>query len=326
MMAISMICIMMYHQTWITHGAFFEWIHLLGYLGVEVFLFISGFGIAHSLRKNPIDKFYKNRIIRLLPACLIWGLLQIALSNIPSMPPSQSLILDLFALSHWYIYALVVYYISAPFIYKVIARWGGYWLLFAIVIATYIAVFFWEYDADAPYFIMYGRWVVKRFPVFVFGMLIALKPIQWSLSRITLLGMLFFLTNLVVLHFIIVVNANPTTMDFPARLFSFLPNRTNIPDNGRYILDMLSVLFLCPCFALTAYFLKKVRILTVVNYIGSYSLEIYLCHQYIFKALWKIETEPYIGLAIGCAASFVIAYIIRIAANPVKTLAIKYLQ
>lgn len=34
------------NQTWINSGVFFLWMQMLGYIGVEVFLFVSGFGIV----------------------------------------------------------------------------------------------------------------------------------------------------------------------------------------------------------------------------------------------------------------------------------------
>lgn len=127
-MGLSMISIMLYHQNWITEGFFFEWIRMLGYIGVEVFLFISGFGIAHSLMKNTLWQYYKNRVIRLMPACILFGLCKIVLSNIPTMPPVQNLFLDLFSLSQWYIYAIVVFYLFAPVVYKMINKVGGFFL------------------------------------------------------------------------------------------------------------------------------------------------------------------------------------------------------
>lgn len=90
-MGISMVSIMLYHQNWITNGIFFEWVRMLGYIGVEVFLFISGFGIAHSLAKNSLGQYYKNRVIRLIPACILFDLCKIALSYIPTMPPMAAL-------------------------------------------------------------------------------------------------------------------------------------------------------------------------------------------------------------------------------------------
>ena len=53
-----MICIMLYHQTWVYSSAFFSWMQMLGYIGVEVFLFVSGFGIVYSLRSKQSKNGY----------------------------------------------------------------------------------------------------------------------------------------------------------------------------------------------------------------------------------------------------------------------------
>lgn len=203
-----MFSIMLYHQNWITEGFFFEWVRMLGYIGVEVFLFISGFGIAHSLAKNSLSQYYKNRVIRIMPACILFGLCKIALSRISIMPPVQDFVLDLFSLSHWYIYAISVYYLIAPVVYKMIDKLGG-WCVLIVIAVVYIIICFWQYDAEAPYLIKYGRWVVKRFPVFVFGLFIALRPFKFGISKVILFGTLAALVNVIVFHYVILANTNP---------------------------------------------------------------------------------------------------------------------
>lgn len=326
-MGCSMIFIMLYHQTWVDSGVFFQWMQMLGYIGVEVFLFVSGFGIVYSLRKNSLGQYYKNRAIRLLPACILFGLCKIGLSCIPSMPPTKNLILDLFSLSHWYIYAIVVYYLIAPIIYKIMCKYGVHTFLTAIFI-SYITICYWQYDAEASYLIKYGRWIVKRFPVFVFGMLIAMQPIKWKISKVMLVGITFTLLNLFVFHYIILANACSTVdMDFPTRLAYMLPDRTVIPDNGRYLLDMMSVLFLIPCFSLFAYITQKVHVAFIINWIGKYSLEIYLCHQYIYAVISKHwEVQPFWKLIMGISASLATAFIIKVLSKPLRMGLIKLLR
>lgn len=319
-----MISIMLYHQNWITEGFFFEWIRMLGYIGVEVFLFISGFGIAHSLMKNTLWQYYKNRVIRLMPACILFGLCKIVLSNIPTMPPVQNLFLDLFSLSQWYIYAIVVFYLFAPVVYKMINKVGGFF--FVVIIITYIIICFWQYDAEASYLIKYGRWIIKRFPVFVFGMNIALKPMKLETSKMVLWGVLAALANVVVFRYIILANANPTSSDFFIRLAMSLPDKSVIPDNGRFILDMFSVLLLIPLFAFIAFLLEKIYISFPVKWIGKYSLEIYLCHQYIFKVVSEhFVMYPVVALVVSSCLSFVVAYVIGAMANPIKKIVARFI-
>lgn len=42
-----------------------------GWAGVDIFIFLSSFGLCYSLQKNPLKKFYKNRVLRILPCWFI---------------------------------------------------------------------------------------------------------------------------------------------------------------------------------------------------------------------------------------------------------------
>lgn len=196
----------------------------------------------------------------------------------------------------------------------------------AIIIATYITICFWQYDADAPYLIKYGRWVVKRFPVFVFGMFIAIRPLRFGIYKVVLLGVLATLANVGVFHYTILANSDPTSHDFFTKLAILLPDRSVIPDNGRFILDMFNVLLLIPLFALIAFLMKKSHILFIINRIGKYLLEIYLCHQYIFTVISEhFAMPPMAALAVGMCLSFAVAYLIGTTASSIKTCATRYI-
>lgn len=312
-MGIAIVCIMLYHQTWVLNGFFMEWIHLLGYIGVEIFLFLSGFGLVHSLSKNKLNQFYRHRIKRILPACFIFGILKISFSFILAMPNKSNIFFDLLGLSHWYIYAIVIYYLLSPMLYKIIKRFGWYPLII-VSIVSFLIVCVWKADIDAPYFIKYARWILKRFPVFILGMTIALKPINWNLLTYLILGICFLGLNVISLHFIIGVNANCLEpVNIIEKIFYLIPNRTDIPDNGRYLFDMLSVFGLCLIFSFVSYIANKLHFLFIFNWLGSYSLELYLCHQYIFKVyLEHFVWNPYIELLISCITSVIVAYIIKV--------------
>ena len=58
----------------------------IGYGGVDVFFFMSGFGLYHSLKKdNDLGRYLKRRIQRILPAylpfCLVWLMVMVPLSS-----------------------------------------------------------------------------------------------------------------------------------------------------------------------------------------------------------------------------------------------------
>lgn len=194
-----------------------------------------------------------------------------------------------------------------------------------IIVAAYITIYFWQYDAEAPYLIKYGRWVVKRFPVFVFGMYIAIRPLKLEIYKVVLLGVLATLVDVAVFHYIVLANSAPMSPDFFTRLAILLPDRWVIPDNGRFILGMLSVFLLIPLFAFIAHLMDKVHISFIIKWIGKYSLEIYLCHQYVFKVVSEhFAIPPAAAFATGVCLSFAVAYSIGAMANPIKTFAARY--
>lgn len=313
-MGFSIISIMLYHQNWFVNDPFNQWVQMLGYIGVEVFLLVSGFGIAHSLRKNDIMTFYRNRFCRLVPACVVYGVLKLICTHIPGMPQSNDFFLcDLFSISHWYIYAIVVYYAIAPLLFKAVNKYG--WrILIATSVVSYILICFWQYDEAANYFLKYGRWIVKRLPVFVLGITIALKPLNLKPLSYCSLGVCFMLANLLCLHYIIAANANPDIATLPARLFVNLPDRAVIPDNGRYLLDMLSVFFLCPLFAGMGWICRQIKVGFLITWLGASSLELYLCHQYVYIAVdinvdFSTIFQIILALIIVVFTTFIIKYL-----------------
>ena len=55
----------------------FRWVHNpvgplnIGYVGVDIFLFLSGLGLARLYRRNTVPRFYKRRLRRVYPLCLV---------------------------------------------------------------------------------------------------------------------------------------------------------------------------------------------------------------------------------------------------------------
>lgn len=290
LMGISIVCIMLYHQNWFSTGLW-TYVQLFGYIGVEVFLIISGFGLAHSLEYNCLGQYYKNRFLRLFPACLVFGVIKVVMQFLPFVPKSNMFFLwDLLSISHWYIYAIIIYYIVAPLVNKAVKRWGWKPLVVVAVLSYGIVWLFAESDS-MNYFVKYGRWVIKRFPVFVLGMTIAHRPLKLNVA--VLIGFITLVLNLICFRYVVIANASPDIQTLPARWFTYLPNRTDIPDHGLYLLNMLSGLFLSWLFAVITRIFKFIHLLPVLTWLGSYSLELYLCHQFIFKVVDKnIQLDP----------------------------------
>lgn len=318
-MGLSMILIMLFHQMWVTNDPISIWIHHLGYIGVEVFLVISGFGIAHSLSKNSLSIYFRNRIVRILPACVIWGSIKLLVSQLPNTPECETnILLELLSISSWYIYACLVLYALAPLLFKVNSRYG--WLtLVAISVLTFGIACIWHYNADAPYLMEKGRWVFKRIPVFVMGMLIAQRPLNLNIYVTITLGFMALICNVLMIHYNIVLTATGKPENMLEELVYNSPLRVDQPDGGRYLLDMLSVLFIIPFFSGFSVLLDKIKMTPVLTFFGIYSLEIYLCHQYIFNVfLENFSFNPIIELTVSVCVSLFVAIIIHYLANNIQ--------
>ena len=150
----------------------------IGYGGVDIFFFLSGFGLFHSLHRcDDLGIFYRKRAVRILPAyfpvCLLWlivsrFLYDFSISDRIRIIAGNLTMLGFFAevpiTVNWYISALVMSIILAPLFYRIIVmethrvrNWIGL-LAFSFVLglaflhkSTYMAV--------------------SRLPVFLLGMM-----------------------------------------------------------------------------------------------------------------------------------------------------------
>lgn len=71
-----MLSVMLFHQPWFRGHIVDDLFRTYGDWGVDFFLFVSGFGIAHSLEKNTTGVYFRNRIVRVLPYCLAYGVIK----------------------------------------------------------------------------------------------------------------------------------------------------------------------------------------------------------------------------------------------------------
>ena len=103
-----------------------------GNIGVDMFLFLSGIGLWFSWVKNPsVKQFYKRRLLRIFPAWLIMS----SLYYIPRFDWKTDSIIDLVGditinwdfwlhdeLTFWYIPAIMMLYLWAPWYMRLIQR------------------------------------------------------------------------------------------------------------------------------------------------------------------------------------------------------------
>lgn len=150
----------------------------VGYMGVDVFILLSGFGIGKSLSHNSIGRFYQNRARRILP---VWTLMIFLSWLLPVIGGGklwlQDLIFNLTTLSfyfnpdllpEWYLATLLLFYALSPFLYRFLKLTGWYGVAFVSIAAVLLEVKgwipCWQYDN-----------AICRFPLFLLGMQCAIK-------------------------------------------------------------------------------------------------------------------------------------------------------
>ena len=260
-MGCAMIAIMLFHQPFLYSGLFVTAFHLFGMWGVDIFLLVSGYGVVNSLRKNSTKQYYKNRINRIVPACLFVGLckcilMQIGFINFAVYNNNYFLILTELAL--WYIYAIVVYYTLAPYINKLLTRYKHWVVLGACLFA--FAMSYIPFRTSSIYLINRAGWVIERFPAFVLGMYIATISIP---SRFTK-----HLAGWGILPLIVCVALRITRVVGHGRVI--------------YLILLLALPMLCIFASLIAQWFKRIKIDGAVEYFGKTSLELYLWHEFVF--------------------------------------------
>ena len=176
----------------------------VGYMGVDVFMLLSGYGIAKSLSRNTLRQFYNNRATRILP---LWTIMILSvfcinmslrggdncditafLSNITSL----SFYFEPDLLPEWYLATLLMFYALSPLL-KTLLEKGGWTVLILISMAIIIKEEIWGSD----------RWqyanAIARFPLYLLGMTCAIKDKEDLPYSVTLplffLSIVFFFQN-----------------------------------------------------------------------------------------------------------------------------------
>ena len=301
-MGISMVSIMLFHQ-YFTSVFPFNFFHIFGYWGVDIFLFLSGMGLVNSLEKNSIKDYYKRRFMRLVPSCFFCGSLKYLVSLFLGMiivNYSKEMSLSLRAIASldlWFIPTIIILYLISPVFYYCLRKW------MILTIICILVLFFCNdlilssgvgYDWQSP--IGIASWTLERLPVFSYGMFVAIyKNISKKSIRISLIFLLIAICIKLIDKLGISFFASVGCM--------FLSITIGMP---AFILILISFLKLLPK-----------SLLVIISFFGIYSLEFYLVHQFIFWTLivlWR-DGCSWILLPMGFILSLIMAYLCKRCTN-----------
>lgn len=257
LMGLAMLAVVFFHHGWVIIPGFTAFFSRFGLWGVDIFLFVSGFGCVYALKKYTVSEFWKRRAQRLLPTCLIVGILIILLDLYFNTERTHApFIIRLFSLHRWYIQAIIICYVICPLLIMVISVYKFKSLIVLVAIMTILQIFLPETT------IYKWNWICQRIPVFLIGMYIAMFNIRPSKS--------FYLLSFTFLVAAIVTRC--------------------VQGYGYFWPVLLS--FACPFVLVllcqTRKMAEKFHISRYIELMGLYSLEIYLIHEYLYWTYYSL--------------------------------------
>lgn len=304
-MGLSMLSIMLFHQ-YLSSVFPFNFFHNFGYWGVDVFLFLSGVGLVYSLKKNSIRIFYLRRFLRIFPSCVFCGTIRFFLILLLG---SFSLILKeklnysawtLASLDLWFIHTILILYAITPFLYISLNKWPLR-TFSCIVTLFFLNGVFIKPQVGYDWLSLIGvfSWTVERLLVFSIGMYASMKKDKISI-RLFIPG--FFLIIAICLVFV----------DKTGRSFRCIQACIYFA----LAMGMPALLYLFVCV------LKIIpsSLLRLLIFMGTYSLELYLVHEFLFWTLKNafINGNPWILLPLGFILSFLFAYFCKLSISKLK--------
>ncbi|MBR2126079.1 MAG: acyltransferase [Akkermansia sp.] len=187
LMGIAIILVMLYHIGTSDSCRFpfplsdlFLW---YGHWGVDIFLFLSGFGICYSLNKTKQQNtsFFLRRLRRIMPTCLLVGWLSIILFS--SFSLNAETVAKALGLHEWYIRTIIIYYAISPILLWYLSKGNKTKKLFYIfsssILLTWATLWIFSNNVwnicSSPLYTIYGSilFSTSRFPAFVFGFYVA---------------------------------------------------------------------------------------------------------------------------------------------------------
>lgn len=282
---------------------------MVGYGGVDMFLFASGIGCYHSLSSNTdLFRFYKRRFSRIMPTyfCFIslWIVYRMYMDPL-SLPDIVGNFFGLQFFScrgngfNWYISMILLLYALAPLFYTLANSINGtFSQIFIVSLTVILSISFWDSSELSVGF--------TRISIFYIGMLFGKYSINDGIiskkvSFILALGLFVGITVLIYFR-----------RNFPVYLWS----------KG---LHWYPYIFITPglCFGLSALFVLAEKatfgrwLLRVIQFIGNYSFEIYLIHIFFFEIVVYLVTDlnflpaSDLSWAIALLATFLGSLILR---------------
>ena len=301
-MGIAMLCIMLFHQ-YFTSVVPFNIFHNFGNWGVDVFVFLSGMGLVRSLEKNPLSVYYKRRFKRIIPSCIMCGTTKYIIFIL--LGSSVAILKDglkmgwwsLFSFDLWFIPTILILYAISPLLYRMLRKWPATTIIIisiSMLINGLTLRPIIGFDWLSPQGVL--SHTIERLPVFAIGMFVSIRK-DWVDNKIIYSTLFLFIA---------------------VGIRILVKSGLQLHANTAY--SFLTLAFGVPSLIIANnYFLKIVPNILKRGFIfmGEYSLELYLVHEFIFWSLKInfVDVNPGLLLITGFMLSFLTAYTCKLTIN-----------
>lgn len=319
-MGIAIVWIMLFHLPFHPNIPIIKQIMFLGYGGVDIFLFLSGFGLYYSLsRKNVVlSQYYKKRFIRIFPEFWFCLLVIFLLHRNFDFHSICSLLYRATTIGYWipntpftlwYISCIVLFYAIFPFYFKLFSKFGlnvSLWFIVSGLLLTIIyglvMVLFFDNENKGHLLIL----TISRIPIFFIGAVVGYFTKEKMFRKYRSMNMIiliFLLLSIVAIITLPYLWKNYQAYFWTCSLF-FIP-----------------FIFITPslCIIIVSIIDKMPNIISnIFTKAGSISLELYIVHEHLYSKLIPklstnigIYTSEIIALLLSLCIAIILYYINR---------------
>lgn len=258
----------------------------IGDAGVDIFLFLSGFGLYCSYSKKTTKSFYIKRFLRIVPTFLVFYVLHVIIKDNYGFNIT-SFFLTLF-FDYWYILFILIAYFLYPIIYRFLKLGGAYFLIICLILSLSYIVF--------DYFTKGGSQLTvyaSRVPIFIIGSLFAYRKEMMNNGLILTMCLVIGICAMILI---------PMEYKCFRRLF-YLP----------LILGVLPLL--CRVSKVVPISIKN-----GIEYLGGISLEFYLVHCLIMVAfivpLYSLYSSQTMTIITILGITVIISFLLHVLMTP----------
>lgn len=291
-----------------------------GYLGVDIFFFVSGFGLMVSWYKknNQLFFFYKRRFLRIIPMYWFFHIIDLVLRNLFGTPINAVPMPNLMAIftiytgfsffissayySQWFISTILLCYLVFPFFGNGFKKnndklkFSGFIVVLCLILAFVLTISAFYFKDTFSYLLI----AVLRLPAFFMGSLIGYAYIKKDTGLRYLFSIYFniFFSFLCFVILILVFHFCSTEEKAIYGLYWY-----------PFVLGSFSLTFVLSIFLE----LLSKRFKFILNFLtetGKSSLELYFIHSYIFD--YKDLIFRYFAFMPGSNYKWIAAIIISV--------------